>query len=93
MSLAAIGALAFLGACAAAPAPAAPRDPLSDRQACGLEGFAYLVGRPESDIPRDQLPAQTRIIHEGDAVTQDYSPQRLNVVIGGDGKVASMACY
>ena len=92
IAAAALLALAALSACAAGP-QASHADPLTDRQACGMANFAGLIGKQESEIPRDQLPARTRIIHENEPVTSDYSPQRLNILLDGAGKVVSMGCY
>ncbi|MEQ1618582.1 MAG: I78 family peptidase inhibitor [Terricaulis sp.] len=63
------------------------------RDACGASGFAHLLGTPASAIDRASLPAQTRIISPGMMVTQDFSPQRLNIHVAPDGKVAALDCF
>jgi hypothetical protein len=60
---------------------------------CGASHYASLVGQPESAINRDDLPPRARIISPGMMVTQDFSPERLNLRIGPDGKVASVQCF
>ena len=46
---------------------------------CGAAGFQWLVGRPIADVP-SQPPGRTwRVYAQGQPVTMDYSPQRMNV--------------
>lgn len=60
---------------------------------CGASHYANLVGQPASSINRDMLPPRARIISPGVMVTQDFSPERLNLRVGPDGKVASVQCF
>jgi len=60
---------------------------------CGASHFQDLIGKPESQINRDALPLHTRIIRPGVMVTQDFLPERLNIRVGPDGKVASLQCF
>jgi hypothetical protein len=39
------------------------------------------------------MPANTRFITPGMMITQDFSPTRLNIHVGMDGKIASMGCF
>lgn len=90
--IAMLAAAAMTWACAAqapdapAPAPAAAED------ACGMARFTYLIGRPESAIPRDQLPPGARVICATCMVTQDFRADRLNITLSADGRVASLRC-
>ncbi len=63
------------------------------RDSCGALRLAYLVGTPAAQIDRAALPARARIITPDMMVTQDFSAERLNVMVGSDGKVGSLACY
>lgn len=63
------------------------------RDACGARSFARLVGTPASAIDRASLPPNARIIGPDMMVTQDFSPNRLNVMVGGDGLVGSLSCF
>ncbi len=65
----------------------------TQRDSCGARRFAHLVGNSADRIDRAALPAHARVITPDMMVTQDFSPQRLNVVVGSDGKVGSLACY
>src|SRR5437868_576363 len=56
---------------------------------CHASHFRTLVGTPAASIDRSTLPAHTRIISPGMMVTQDFSPERLNIRVGPDGKVAA----
>lgn len=52
-----------------------------DRDACGAPRFQSWIGRPRADIPAKPVDATWRIYRTGDALTEDYSAQRLNVEI------------
>lgn len=60
---------------------------------CGAAAFQSLVGTEASAIDQATLPAGTRVITPDMMVTQDFSPTRLNIMVGTDGKVGSLACY
>jgi hypothetical protein len=69
-----------LSACMAAPPP--------DR--CGASALMALVGSP---LPLSFTPPPgTRIIRPGDAVTEDFSEQRLNVYLDSQGTVVDLTC-
>jgi hypothetical protein len=60
---------------------------------CHASHFRSLMGTPASAIDRSTLPAHTRIISPGMMVTQDFSPERLNIRVAPDGKVAAIQCF
>jgi len=60
---------------------------------CHASQFRALVGTLASAIDRSTLPARTRIISPGMMVTQDFSPERLNIRVAPDGKVAALECF
>lgn len=60
---------------------------------CGMARFAHLIGTPAADIDQATLPPGARIITPETMVTQDFSPQRLNIMTGTDGRVSSMRCF
>lgn len=80
---------------AAVEAPAAPTNQAeaTAQDTCGAAAFASLVGTMASAIDQATLPAGTRVITPDMMVTQDFSAQRLNIMVGTDGKVGSLACY
>lgn len=63
------------------------------RDTCGARRFSNLLGTPASAIDRSSLPARARVITPGMMVTQDFSPERLNIRVAPDGKVASLDCF
>jgi len=82
----------------AEPAAVEPAAPTNQAEAtaqdtCGAAAFASLVGTQASAIDQATLPAGTRVITPDMMVTQDFSAQRLNIMVGTDGKVGSLACY
>ncbi|MBL8543179.1 MAG: hypothetical protein JNJ63_05175 [Hyphomonadaceae bacterium] len=92
---AAILVLALLGGCTTSPPAAAPQTPdeATAQDSCGAARFRHLMGAPADQIDRAALPPRTRIITPGMMVTQDFSPQRLNIFVGVDGKVGSLRCF
>lgn len=82
--------LLALAACVQ-PADVPPAEPKPD--ACKASGMQGLVGQPRSVLATMLLPAGSRVIGPGDAVTMDFSAERLNVEIGADGRIAKIACY
>jgi hypothetical protein len=60
---------------------------------CGIARFRNLVGTQASEIDQSTLPPRTRIITPDMMVTQDFSAQRLNIMVGTDGRVGSLRCF
>lgn len=94
-----IAALALLGVAActhhAGAAPSTPQNAEEATQAdtCGMAAYERYIGRPVSEIDRTTLPARTRIITPDMAVTMDFSAERLNIMVGTDGRVGSLRCF
>jgi hypothetical protein len=84
-AMAMAGAAAVLAACQMAPS--------GDAGACQADRFAGLVGEPAVDLAARGLPQGTRVIWPGTAVTQDFRADRLNLLVGLDGRVEQVACY
>ena len=85
MKLTALTAAALLSACApiAGMEPVQPGPPSGSPAGpdqCGAGGLQYLVGRSHADVPPAQPGRTRRVYSTNDAVTMDYSPQRLNIV-------------
>ncbi|MDI3335308.1 I78 family peptidase inhibitor [Defluviimonas aestuarii] len=59
---------------------------------CSAEGLQHLVGQPESAFDPSGFDEPVRVIHPGDAVTMDFSLQRLNVEIDAEGRIAAIRC-
>lgn len=90
MRAAALALALFAAGCVtpAAPAPDAP-----EQDTCGVARFAHLIGAPAANIDRATLPPRARVITPDMAVTMDYSAERLNIIVGADGRVASLRCF
>ena len=90
-----VAAAAALGACAVDEPRSAPADSARSEGAdtCGMANFRHLIGRPASEIDQASLPPRTRVITPDMMVTQDYVPERLNIMTGTDGRVASLRCF
>lgn len=59
---------------------------------CGAAQYRSLVG---SNFAAVTLPAESniRIIQPDTMVTQDFSPQRINMIVGADGIITGFECY
>lgn len=87
-------AVMLMAACATAPAaPPQSADEGTQQDTCGAARFAHYVGHPADHIDRAALPARTRVITPDMMVTQDFSPERLNIMVGTDGRVGSLRCF
>lgn len=85
----ALGALALAG-CATAPADGEPA-------ACRGDRAASLVGQAATSEAGAEAMRLTgarmlRWIRPGDAVTMDYRPERLNVHLDAQGRIARFDC-
>jgi hypothetical protein len=60
---------------------------------CGASRFQQLVGTLASEIDQATLPPGSRVITPDAIVTQDFRPDRLNVMVGTDGRVGSLSCF
>lgn len=98
----AVLAALMLAGCAAqeTPAPQAALDGLFNPDdftvagnACGASEYAHLVGEPWAETHQAALPADARIIRHDMANTLEYAPQRINVILAPDGRVAAIGCF
>lgn len=93
--LIALGAAA-LSACAPADPAITPAEAdVAEGEAdavCAAEDYAYLIGQSRAEAAAANLPEPHRIYNEGDPVTMDYVPRRLNVVIGDGERVTEVRC-
>ena len=81
------------------PKPGAGQPPLvvADQDECGAGKLAeYLTQLPTEDVTLKIRQTvghdRIRVIRPGDAVTQDYRIDRLNVEIGEDGRIKRVRC-
>lgn len=59
---------------------------------CDASRFTYLVGLPQTSLEDVVLPDGTRVIPPGSIVTNDFRPDRLNIVIDGNAEVERVYC-
>lgn len=59
---------------------------------CAAQQFQLLIGQLREEVDTSTLPVPYRMYGRGDAVTMDYRPDRLNVVIGDNGRVERVTC-
>jgi len=59
---------------------------------CQMAQHQSLIGRDGASIDQTSLPTGARVICFNCPVTLDFSAERLNVLLGADGKVESLRC-
>ncbi|GGH04346.1 MAG TPA: hypothetical protein DF715_08125 [Oceanicaulis sp.] len=86
--------LAMLAACATAVNDAADGGVVdrSGARECPAQQFQLLVGQLRSEIDASTLPVPYRIYGRDEAVTMDYRPERMNVIVGENGRVERVTC-
>ncbi len=64
---------------------------IDDPLACDTSDYAALVG---SNVAAASFAAgmNVRIIRPGDVITMDYNPNRLNLVVDGNGIITRVYC-
>lgn len=77
------GAFLLASGCIHAPDP---------QPACPAPDLTYLIGQPEDAATGISHDGVIRIIQPGMAITEDYSPSRLNIEIDEDGRIARLYC-
>ncbi|WP_342078042.1 I78 family peptidase inhibitor [Yoonia sp. SS1-5] len=82
--------LLMLAACA--PATEIPGSAPELPDTCGAARFAELIGQDATALERVLIMRMVRVIRPGDAVTQDFRPERINFQIGPDEKVSDITC-
>ncbi len=91
------GALA-LAACAPVEgvmtplAPELPAVPVGAADTCGAAPYAYLVDGPATALERVLIMRPIRLIRPGTAITEEFSPGRLNIHIDASETVAALTC-
>lgn len=75
-----------------APPVEGPFPPEEVPDACRASGLQGLVGQPESVLATMRFSQTLRVIQPGMAVTTDYSPFRLNILIGRTGLIDRVYC-
>ncbi len=88
-----IGVLLGLAACGVAPVADGRAPPTRAGDPCGAEAIAPYVGQGLSALAAFSFDsARTRFIYPGDAVTEDHSPERLNILFDRSERIARAYC-
>ncbi len=69
-----------------------PGVPAAQPDTCGAGPLQTLIGQPATAIPAAMKGPSLRIIRPGHAVTQDYSPTRVNVHLDRMGLIVGVTC-
>lgn len=59
---------------------------------CPAEQYQVIVGQPFAEVHVSSLPRPHRVYGESDMVTMDYRPDRMNIVVGDNGRVIEVKC-
>ncbi len=59
---------------------------------CGAPGLQRLIGQPARVLATMKFAGPVRFIRPGDAVTEDYGPDRLNIEINLREVISSVWC-
>jgi len=76
------------------PAAAAPttREEATAQDTCGAAAYRAMIGTPIAAATFPSTP-NIRVITPDMMVTQDFSAERLNVIVGADGNISSLECF
>ncbi len=66
--------------------------PRGGARTCDVAAYQGLVGMEEGEVDRDRLPAAFRFVCHECQVTMDHNPNRLNVNLDAQNRVASLSC-
>lgn len=70
-----------------------PAPPMPDADACHASQYKHLIGKTEAQLADVIFKAKrVRVICDKCAVTEDFSPTRLNVQLDAAGKVKALTC-
>jgi hypothetical protein len=75
--------------------PPAPQPPpaVAAQDACGAQPLQSLIGRPRTEIPIPVEPDRWRVACTTCPLTQDYRPDRLNILFDADtGIIRRISC-
>ena len=59
---------------------------------CGASRLGGWIGQPADALDEQYLPEAHRLIAPGQAVTEDYRPNRLNVLLDRRGRITGFRC-
>ena len=59
---------------------------------CGVERLSQMTGQHFSALDGVALPGPLRVLHPMQAITTEFSPQRLNVRVDDAGRIRALTC-
>jgi len=62
------------------------------RADCGAAGMQGLIGQSRGVLAAMTVPAGTRVITPGMAITRDHRPARLNIDVDANGEITRLWC-
>lgn len=74
------------------PLPDLPPASGIDAVPCGAASLQPLIGKPASALSPVGLPGTLRLIRPGEAVTEDFSATRLNVMLDAQDRITALTC-
>jgi Peptidase inhibitor I78 family len=63
-----------------------------DTDACRASGSQNLVGQSGDILAAMTFPIGTRVIYPDTAVTMDFNAERLNIIVGRNGRIEAVNC-
>ena len=66
--------------------------PAAGAGTCGAGRLGGWIGQPATALDEQYLPEEHRLVAPGMAVTQDYRPNRLNVLLDRQGRITGFRC-
>ena len=61
-------------------------------ETCAAPQHRTIVGRAIDEIDTARLPRPLRVYTVGSPITMDHRPERMNIVVGNDGRVVAVKC-
>lgn len=90
-----VACLILLSACGMPPAATVPDGPVlppAAEDSCGAGPYAGLIGQDATALERVLIMRQVRLIRPDQAVTMDFSAERINFWIGADNRIVRITC-
>lgn len=66
--------------------------PIDLTPTCGADRLQGLIGQDAGIITDLEIDTPLRVLHPGMAVTADYSPNRLNIMVDENGLITRVWC-
>ncbi|SEQ43385.1 Peptidase inhibitor I78 family protein [Loktanella sp. DSM 29012] len=92
--------LLALMACGGSPRGVAPQAqtavdnpvPMGVDNSCGGRRYGSLVGKDATVLETVLILGPVQVIRPGGITAQDYQPDRINFIVGGDGTITQITC-